>query len=83
MSKKCDKQALLIDVDPEWKKEWEGMPEYTRTDKRPFQQIIVNFKTKEDVKVFAKAINQNISFRTDSIWFPPCKIPLGIYKDES
>ena len=70
MVKKYDKQDSLFDVDPEWKKEWEGMPEFVQKDLMPFRQIIVNFETKEDIKDFAKLIGQNLTYDTKSIWYP-------------
>jgi hypothetical protein len=67
----------------DWEKEWVGMPEFVRLDMEPFQRIIVNFRTKADVKEFAKKIGQNIGPRTDTIWFPPFKTPTGIFVDKS
>jgi hypothetical protein len=50
--------------------EWKGMPEFVQEDQRPFQKIIVNFKTKEDVDAFSKLIGHKLSYRADTIWFP-------------
>ena len=72
-----------LGVDKEWEKEWQGMPEFERFDNKPFQRIIVNFKTKEDLKAFAALIGQRLTFDTDTIWFPPQKTPTGVFVDES
>jgi len=68
-------------LEDEWKKEWKGMPEFVRLDLEPFQKIIVNFKTREDVLEFAKMIGQRLTLETDSIWFPPNKTPTGVFVD--
>ena len=76
-------QKKLFDIPPDWEEDWQGMPEFRRSDNMPAQKIVVNFKTYEDVKKFAEAIGQRISPKTDTIWFPPNKTPTGIYRDES
>ena len=72
MSKKED-QGLLFDSLDEFdliKREWINMPEFQQEDLSPDRQIVVSFKSNEDVQAFAKLINQNITFKTKSIWFP-------------
>ncbi len=56
--------------DDSLEKEWQGMPEFEQDDLMAVQQIIVNFETREDVKAFTKLLNQNITERTRSIWYP-------------
>lgn len=56
--------------------EWQGMPEYENEDKTAFRTIHVHFKNQEDVDVFADAIGQELSDKTDGIWFPK----IGIQK---
>ncbi len=55
----------------EWKNEWVGMPEFIqeKSDK-PFTQITIRFKNEQDLKDFSKLINQNLTKKTKSIWFP-------------
>lgn len=53
-----------------WKDEWQDMPEFEMGNTEPFQKIIVSFKSKEDVNDFAKLINQKITYKTKSLWFP-------------
>jgi len=50
------------------------------------QQIIVSFATREDVKDFAKLIKQNLTHKSNSIWFPKVETFESIkylYVDES
>jgi hypothetical protein len=71
---KPKQQATLFDIDPDWKKEWQGMPEYVQKDLRPFQQITINFECREDVQAFAKLVGQKLTDETDTMWFP-LKVP--------
>ena len=50
--------------------EWEGMPEFNQDDKMPIRQIIISFDNKEDINKFSKLLNQNITDKTKSLWFP-------------
>ena len=86
--KKNEQQNLFGDLDEfsSWKKEWKGMPEFLQDDLPPHQKIVVNFETKEDVEEFAKLIEQKITYRTISIWFPKKDRDLStikIYQNES
>lgn len=53
-----------------WRKEWQGMPEFENEDNRPFQKIILNFKTKADVDAFFQLIGKKPSYECDNLWFP-------------
>jgi negative regulator of genetic competence, sporulation and motility len=50
--------------------EWQGMPEFVQEKKEEYRKIIVRFDNEKDVQAFAKAIGQNITPKTKSIWFP-------------
>jgi len=66
--------------------EWTGMPEFINNDLSPKRQLIVSFKTDEDVQLFARFINQNITDKTKSLWYPEVKDLVQndkIYSDES
>jgi hypothetical protein len=65
-------QNSLFDVKElnKWQEEWQGMPEFIQEDLQPIQTIVVSFKTKEDVQDFAKIIDQKLTYKTKSIWFP-------------
>jgi len=53
-----------------WKEHWQDMPEFIVGDENPHQQIIVSFKSKEDVESFSKLINQKLTYKTKSVWYP-------------
>ena len=63
-----------LDDFSKWKKEWIGMPEFIQEDLNPVQQIIVSFATEEDVQEFAKFIDQKLTNKTQSIWYPKAEI---------
>lgn len=66
--------------------EWGGMPDYENEDKRSFQSIHVHFKNQEDVDAFAKVVQQTITDKTRSIYFPEAEIETYAdkrYADES
>jgi 5'-deoxynucleotidase YfbR-like HD superfamily hydrolase len=64
------KRKPLHNRNEEWKDHWNDMPEYICNDLTPEYQIIVSFKTKEDRKAFAKLLDQQISDKTKSLWYP-------------
>lgn len=70
--KNIEKTGLGIadPYEPDWKKDWEGMPEYSHEDKDPYKTIYVHFKNKEVMEEFSKLISQNITEKTISIWHP-------------
>lgn len=49
---------------------WKGMPEFQNDGKEPFKQLLVSFMTEEDYKTFQTLINQVLTNKTRSIWFP-------------
>lgn len=74
----------LFDEPDFYEEHWQDMPEFSRSNAEPFQKIIVNFLTKEDVDAFSKLIGQKISYKCDTLYYPlKVRIPTGIYKDES
>lgn len=77
----------LFENTEDWKKEWVGMPEFIqeKSDK-PFTQITIRFKNQEDLKQFSNLINQNLTKKTKSIWFPQIERGLSankLYVNES
>jgi len=60
--------------------EWEGMPEFNQDDKMPIRQIIISFDNKEDINKFSKLLNQNITDKTKSLWYP--KKEKNVLKDK-
>ena len=61
--------------------EWVGMPEFNQLDKMPYRQIIVSFDKESDVQDFANIMNENITQKTKSFWFP--KKEKNILKDKA
>lgn len=57
-------------VEEEWKREWKDMPEFKQDELTPFKQLIVNFNNEKDFDEFSKLINQKLTLRTKSIYFP-------------
>ena len=55
-------------------KEWDGMPEYDQEDLKPFQQIIISFKNKEDREEFAELVGSDLTDKTKSVWYPKQEI---------
>lgn len=53
-----------------WKKHWVGMPEFVQENNPPYKKIIISFRNEEDYKEFADLIEQNLSEKTKSIWYP-------------
>lgn len=51
--------------------EWRGMPEFNQPDNLAYRQIIISFEDDAGIEAFAKLINQNITKKTKSLWFPP------------
>lgn len=59
-----------VQEEKEWKKHWVGMPEFVQEPNAPYASIKLNFRSKEDYDEFAKLIEQNLSDKTKSIWYP-------------
>jgi hypothetical protein len=71
--------GLLFDIEPDWRAEWWGMPDFTMGDARPQHRIIINFMTAEDVKAFAARTGLSVNTRSDTSWFPPQELLRGDY----
>jgi hypothetical protein len=60
--------------DPDhWKNHWKDMPEYDQNDAKEYKKLIVNFKTKEDYEKFAELVEQTLTEKTKTIWYPEQK----------
>jgi len=53
--------------------EWEDMPEFEQEDKTKFSSVIVNFPTELDMIKFANLLQQKVTDKTKSIYFPEQK----------
>lgn len=73
-------------TDEAWKDEWKNMPEFVQQDLLPFKTLTVNFQSLEDMKAFMLLIDQKITTKTKSIWFPKQSVDevVGLrYQDEN
>ena len=50
--------------------EWRGMPSFNQPDNGPHRQVVISFKTPEDVVAFAKLTGLTITDKTKSSWWP-------------
>lgn len=53
--------------------EWTDMPEFNQENLKPKRQVIVSFKNDNDMNSFAKLLNQKITDKTKSLWYPEVK----------
>ena len=53
-----------------WEKHWVGMPEFEQEDDPNYKELLVKFKTKEDYDKFQKLIEQKLTLKTKSIFYP-------------
>ena len=68
-------QESLFDMPEDWEGEWEGMPEFKNENKfNPEKTLIIHFQDKESRLKFSELIGQNITPRTQSIWYPKAEI---------
>lgn len=80
MTQQPEAQDNLFEVDPAWKEEWVGMPEFVQDNLEGVRKLVIHFKTDEDVIRFAKLIGQKITPKQRALWFPP--IPNRRYADK-
>lgn len=82
MSQNC----LFDQLDESFRQEWQNMPEYVQEDLTPFRTINVRFRNAEDVALFEKLMDQNITEKQKTLWFPfaePRRASIFRYVDES
>jgi hypothetical protein len=63
----------IEEVEP-WRKEWNGMPEFDQRDLTSWKSVVVHFASRSDYEDFQRAIGQQLTPKTRSIWFPPTEI---------
>lgn len=54
--------------------EWSGMPEFDQQDKTAHRQIVMNFRSDEDVTKFGELLGQSVTDKTRSLWYPVAEI---------
>ena len=69
---KQEQQTLFDNMDEFHviKREWIDMPEFFQEDREPCQKIIMSFENVADIKSFGELIDQNITSKTLSLWYP-------------
>ena len=76
----AEQMNMFPELENEWQKEWHDMPEFNQEDKAPFKQIIISFKNFSDVKAFGELMQQTVTPKTQSMWFPKAEIERYIDK---
>lgn len=84
-------QMPVFELDPSqspqtWESEWVGMPEFVQEDLSSHRKIVVHFRNDDDVAAFARLIEQTITPRQKSLWYPaaqPRRYAHLRYVDES
>ncbi len=73
-----DRQQLTFgyysEVKELWKKEWQGMPEYEHENLEPWKTLYVHFEDRKAMDNFSKLVEQSLTSRTRSIWYPEAEI---------
>ena len=67
-------ESLFPEFENEWEREWHDMPEFIQENKAPIKQLIISFKNFDDYKEFGKLIEQPITPKTQSVWYPAVEI---------
>lgn len=53
-----------------WRDEWKDMPEFHQEDLTSKRKIIVHFRNDKDVEKFAELMEQKITPKQKSLWYP-------------
>jgi hypothetical protein len=53
-----------------WEEHWQDMPAFNQGKKEPFACINVRLETQKDLQRFSDLIDQKLTQKTKSIWFP-------------
>lgn len=72
-------QETLFDIEPDWKAEWQNMPECVGEDLLPWKRLIVKFATKADYERFCELIGAELTDRAKGTWYPPIGTPTFLH----
>jgi hypothetical protein len=61
--------------DKEWKKHWKGMPEFEQEKNKPYKTLYLHFRNEKDYQEFAELVNQKLTEKTKTIWYPKLDLP--------
>lgn len=53
-----------------WEKHWVDMPEFEQENNEAFRKVVVRFRNEKDYQEFAKLVDQKLTVKTKSIWYP-------------
>lgn len=82
LSDLAEKQGVIPPTNFNPMDEWNGMPEFEQEAINAFHDIRVVFETEHDMRMFAQIVNQTITDKTTSIYYPRKeKREVNIYKD--
>lgn len=59
-----------LNIEEEWRKEWQDMPEFIIDTNEPFQTVKIHFRSREDRKNFEKLIGRKMTDQTQYVWYP-------------
>jgi hypothetical protein len=62
-------KGFLFDLPDDWEDKWQGMPEFSQKDMKPFDSINVQFRNQEDMSAFLVMLGES-PFRKQTIWYP-------------
>lgn len=65
-----DGQLSFVDPDEWWKEHWKEMPEFVQGNTEPWKTVYVHLRSREDMKVLEAVLEQRLSEKTKSVWFP-------------
>lgn len=63
-------QPTLIETPSFFDEHWTDMPEFEQNKKEPYACIKIRFKSESDLQDFAQLIDQKLTQKTKSTWFP-------------
>jgi hypothetical protein len=79
-------RSLFDDLEESFREEWRDMPEFVQEDLNPYRVINVRFRNQADVDAFEKLMEQKITEKQKTLWFPyaePRRAAHLRYVDES
>lgn len=56
------------------RREWKGMPEFVQEDLEPWKSVVVHFANRNDMDEFADLVDQTLTYRTQSVWYPAAEV---------
>lgn len=71
----------LQKFETDWEKSWIGMPDFKMENLQSWQSLKIHVTCIEDREKLSTLLDQTITPKTRSVWFP--KAPIGSFKDKS